>query len=442
MKPGKLRETAINVSLIITSLVVLLILGTASLILEDARNSVYEDMRVRAGVLSKRAGAAMFPREDLFVLHLLVNTMMLEPVIKYAAVSDKSGKIRSHSDPESIGDKDDSPEGTAARNAKTPLTQIFKGGDGQDYMYFSEPILVGTSRVGTVAVAANSETIEYRLAPARHKLLLIFLAALLTIALLFEMRALIRQEQKAAALKSAMVHAVSHEFNNALTVIDAAVFMLEESEPEKSNAARAGLYKALDYERGSLRRFVKNVLNEARMEAGKFTVDKRPLALRDLVRSSAAAMEELMKKKNISFSLDMPPEPAIVSADHEALALVISNLVGNAVKYTRADGSIKIRLAPHAEKAGYVTFYIENSGRGISAADIEKIKTEFFRTGEGREAAEGFGLGLKVCSDMLLLHGSALEVKSEAGKNSCFYFSLPIESGPALKAEDGRALRT
>lgn len=131
--------------------------------------------------------------------------------------------------------------------------------------------------------------------------------------------------------------------------------------------------------------------------------------------------------------LDMPSEPAIVNADHEALALVISNLVGNAVKYTRADGSIKIRLAPHAEKAGHITFYIENTGRGISAADIEKIKTEFFRTGEGREAAEGFGLGLKVCSDMLLLHGSALEVKSEAGKSSCFYFSLPMESGPTLK---------
>jgi len=435
MKIAKVRETAINVSLIVSSLVVLLILGTAGLILEDARNSIFEDMRVRTGVLSKRTGAAMFPREDLFVLHLLVNTMMLEHMIKYAAVSDPAGKIRSHSDPDRIGAIDDSREGAAARNARTPLTQFFKGADALNYYYFSEPITVGHRRIGTVAVAANSETIEERMAPVRHKMLLIFLAALAAIGLLAEMRSLMRQEQKAAAVKSAMVHAVSHEFNNALTVIDAAVFMLEESEPKKSDPARAGLYKALDYERDSLRRFVKNILNEAKMEAGKFNVEKKPLALRDLVANAAGAMKELMTKKNIVYSLDMPPQPVIVEADHEALALVVSNLVGNAVKYTPAEGRIGIRLKPDAETPGHITFYIENSGRGIADADIKKIKTEFFRTGEGQASAEGFGLGLKICNDMLLLHGSSLEVKSEPGKSACFYFSLPIAREPAPKAD-------
>ena len=68
-------------------------------------------------------------------------------------------------------------------------------------------------------------------------------------------------------------------------------------------------------------------------------------------------------------------------------------------------------------------------GTDNAAADIEKIKTEFFRTGEGQAAAEGFGLGLKICNDMLLLHGSSLEVKSEPGKNVCFSFSLPSAVG-------------
>jgi signal transduction histidine kinase len=426
MKIHRLRELALNSSIVFSALVFVVILGTAGLILEDARNSIFEDMRLRAQIFAKRGGTALFPKEDLFSLHFLVNTMMLDKVIKYGLVSDQAGRIRSHSDPDRIGDKDDSREGAAARNAKGPLTQAYKGADGLDYFYFSDPITVGNKRLGTVAVAVNSETLKYRLDPTTHKLLLIFLAALGALGLLLVIRSLLRKEQKSSALKSAMVHAVSHEFNNALTVIDAAIFMLHESEPEKSGAARAGLYSALDFERKSLKSFVKNILNEARMEAGKFKIEKKPLALRDLAAGSVAAMEELIRKKKISLSVEMPKEPALVDADREALALVISNLLGNALKYTPESGRIEVGLT--RDKAGQVTFHVENSGRGIAAADIEKIKTEFFRTGEGRASAEGFGLGLKICSDMLQLHGSSLEVESEPGKRSRFYFSLPVSA--------------
>jgi len=436
MTKNRLRETAINVSLGFSVLVFLLILGTARLIFEDARNSVFEDMRVRAGVFSLRAGTSMFPKEDLFSLHVLVSTLVLDKVIKYAALSDQAGRIRSHSNPDRIGTQDESPEGAAARSAKVPLKQAFRGADSLEYFYFSEPVIVGKKRLGTAAVAINSETMKSRLAATTHKLVLIFLAALGAMGLLLVIRTLLLREQRSAAVKSAMVHTVSHEFNNALTVIDAVIFLLEESEPKKSDAARTDLYRTLAYERSYLKRFVKNILNDARMEAGKFKIEKKPLLLQELVSSSAAAMEELMRKKNISFFLAMPDKADLVDADPEALALVVSNLLGNAVKYTPEGGSIAVRLA--AEKAGHLTFCVENSGRGISVEDLERIKTEFFRTGEGQASAEGFGLGLKICNDMLLLHGSALEVKSEPGKNTSFCFSLPLaaaSSGPA-KAEN------
>lgn len=431
MNPKRLRALTLNFSIGFSALVFLVILGTAGLILEGARNAVFEDARVLTGIFSRRAGTALFPKEDLFSLHFLVNTLMLDKVVKYGVVYDLAGRIRSHSDPERIGDKDESREGAVARNSKAPLMQAFKGADGLDYFYFSEPITVGDRRFGTAAVAINSQTMKYRLDPTAQKLLLIFLSALGAMGLLLVIRSLLRKEQKLAAVKSSLVHAVSHEFNNALSVIDAAIYMLQESEPDKENVPRAGLYRALNFERKSMRNFIKNILNEARMEAGKFKIEKRPLALRDLAADSVAAMEELMRKKNISFSLEMPEDPVVVSADLEALALVISNLVGNAVKYTPADGRIAVGIA--AEKDGRMTFYIENSGRGISAADLKKIKTEFFRTGEGRSSAQGFGLGLKICNDMLLLHGSSLEVKSEPGKYARFYFSLPAAPANLIK---------
>lgn len=436
MKLNRIREIAINVSLLSAILAVLVILGTAGLIIEDARNSVFEDMRVRTGTFARRAGAALYPREDLFSLHFLMNTLVLDGVIKYASLTDGRGRIRSHSDPERIGEKDATAAGEAARRASSPLFQAGREADGLAYFYFSEPVVVGPRRVGTVLVAINTETMRPRLAPARHKLGLIFFVSLAAALLLFEMRALFRRERAAAALKGAMVHTVSHEFNNALTVIDAAFFMLQESDPKKGDPSRDGLYRAIDYERNSLRRFVKGILNEARMEAGKFKIEKKPLALRELVAGAAEAMKELMTRKGLSFSLKLPGKQALVEADHEALALVVSNLLGNAVKYTPDGGEIAVVLAADPARPGQLVFSIRNTGHGISPEDLKKLKEAFFRTGDGEGMAEGFGLGLKVCSDMLRLHGSELAVESERGKYTKFSFSLPLAAGEG--GSDGR----
>lgn len=424
MKPDRLRELTINVSLVLAALALLGILGASGLLLEAARNSFFEDMRVRAGIMARRAGAAMFPREDLFSLHLLVNTQMLDRAVRSAAVYDLSGRARSHSDPDKIGVPAAGREIAAARGSRVALTQTAKLRDGLDCFYFSEPIVVGRRRVGTAVVTADSATLREKTEPVRRKLLLIFLGALGALALLLEMRGLLRRERAAAALKSAMVHTVSHEFNNALTVIDAAVFMLKETEPAGGDASRADLYGAIDYERDSLRRFVKNILNEARMESGRFRIEKRPLALRELARASLKAVDGLLRRKRISVSLEMPKDPVMVAADREAMALVVSNLVGNALKYTPEGGAIKVSLAGSARE-GRVSFRIENTGPGIAPADLARLREEFFRTGEARAAAEGFGLGLKVCSDMLRLHGSSLEAESEPGRFTRFTFSLP-----------------
>ena len=73
-----------------------------------------------------------------------------------------------------------------------------------------------------------------------------------------------------------------------------------------------------------------------------------------------------------------------------------------------------------------MTLSVENSGSGISESDQKRLSEELFRTREGQAAASGFGLGLGICHEMLTLHGSRLEVRSEPGKNTCFYFSLPV----------------
>ncbi|HCC47379.1 MAG TPA: hypothetical protein DEQ38_04590 [Elusimicrobia bacterium] len=430
MQIKKFRDMSVNVFFLISLCVLLVIAAASGFILEAERDSALDYTRMRAEIFAKRAAPALFPRTDIFSLHFLVNTLALEKIIKYSLVSDQAGRVLSHSNPECIGDTDGSREGVTARNSKTPLAQEFKGADGLGYYYFSSPVLIGKKRLGTVALAMNSETLGESLASTRQKLVIIFLAAVAAMLLLWQLRAFMREERRSAALKSAMVHTVSHEFNNALTVIDAAVFMLEETEPKKTTPARTELFRTLEFERKSLGRYVKNILNEARMEAGRFKLEKKTLALRDLVAGIVYSMEGLLRQKKITFALELPEKRVLVAADKEALSLVISNLLGNAVKYTPAGGRVSVRMAADAPKAGRITFYAENSGRGISPEEIRKIKEEFYRTEDGKAAASGFGLGLRICNEMLLLHGSELEISSEPGKSSCFYFSLAAAEEP------------
>lgn len=248
-----------------------------------------------------------------------------------------------------------------------------------------------------------------------------------------ELRKLLLKERAVSKLKSSMIHTVSHEFNNSLTGLSAGLFLLKELDPAADEATKSRLYGSMEMSLHNLTLYVKNILNEARMEEGRFKIEKRPVALRELVSAVTAAMEELLTQKSITLTMDMPERPVLVNGDREALALVVSNLIGNAVKYTRSGGVITVRIAAATNPPGNVIFAVDDSGIGISLEDLNKLTDGFYRTPEGQAQASGFGLGLKICNDLLALHGSRLEISSEKGKGSRFFFELPVlPAGPSV----------
>ncbi|OGR77110.1 MAG: hypothetical protein A2X32_07465 [Elusimicrobia bacterium GWC2_64_44] len=431
MKIKQYRETIVNVVLALSVVILLVIAGVSGLIVDSARRAALEAMKQRVAMFSARAGAALFPSTDHFALHFLVNTVKLDSAVSTAAVLRQDGAILSHSDPEKIGDTDSGKESEKARKAKTALLQEYRDAEDRRCYYFSGPILVGPRRLGTVVVTATEGTLDELLGPTRQRLGFILLAALAAIPVLLQLRYLLRAEQRATAIKSAMMRTVSHEFNNAITVLDTSVFMLHETEPDRKDRNRAALYATLKFETKSLSRYVKNILNEARMEAGRFKVEKKELALRDLVSRIVNSMEGLMRQKDVTFKLEVPGEPLPVEADPEAMSLVISNLMGNAVKYVPRGGSVLVRLSQDPARPELVSFYVENSGHGIAPEDMKKLKREFYRTEDAKTAASGFGLGLRISNEMLRLHDSELHIYSEFGKYSAFSFSLPAAKPPA-----------
>lgn len=424
MIPSTARKYAAEGAILLALLVFLLVGFMAWRAVQGGRDLIFADMENRVATLSKRAGMAMYPRVEPFSLHAAVSIISSDNMIEYALITDQSGLVRSHSDPEFIGDIDRTPAAETARRYPRALRQAYAGRDGLTHYYFSAPIVVGTRRVGTAALAISTKTMAEHLAPAWHRLWTILAALAVVMALLLVVRGLLKKVARAAELKSVMIHTVSHEFNNALASLEGGVFLLREGDPHRGDGPRAEMYGMLADVQGNLRLFVQNVLNEARMESGRFRTVKGRVVLKDLAEKFIAGLEPVIRQKNLVLAVERP-EPVPVYADREVLALVVSNLLGNAVKYTPDGGRITILIGRDPARPGMVTFLVRNTGPGLNPEEIARLREGFYRTSDGKARSSGFGLGMRIMGDMLRLHGTALAISSEPGKSSTFSFSLP-----------------
>jgi len=119
-------------------------------------------------------------------------------------------------------------------------------------------------------------------------------------------------------------------------------------------------------------------------------------------------------------------------ADHERIGHVFSNLIGNAVRHTSKDGSV--RLSAHVAN-GAVRFTVADTGTGIPREYQERIFEKFFRVPETGQ--KGTGLGLYIAKEIIRSHGGDIGVESEPGKGSTFWFTLP--TAEKLSAKGGRS---
>lgn len=234
------------------------------------------------------------------------------------------------------------------------------------------------------------------------------------------------ERKQALLLRDEFVHMVSHELRNPLAILKEVISQLFDfsgGNLTETQKELLGLFRsAVD----RLLRTTSDLLDVAKMESGKAELRVTDFDLVELVRELGRFFEGASGEKGLELRMGPFPAKALIHADRDAIARLITNLLNNALKYTE-NGFIHIAVA---ETQTHWQCRVSDSGIGISAGDLSMIFNRYQQFGKPALSAEkGVGLGLSICKEIAERHGGWVEVQSQPGKGSAFTLNLPKESG-------------
>lgn len=251
-------------------------------------------------------------------------------------------------------------------------------------------------------------------------------------ALAFDNARLYQQAQRATSARDDLLGIVSHDLRNPIHTIQlSASFLLEllatpgVAQPVMPDTARPiPVVPQLEaIHRSALRAnaLIEDLLDVTRIDAGRLAVDTEPLDAAALLEEALRDMVPLAAGASIALTFAWHGAPATVPADRQRLFQVFSNLVGNAIKFTPARGTIDVS---GQARGNDVLFAVTDSGSGIPAASLPHLFDRFWQAQETRRA--GAGLGLDIAKGIIEAHGGRIWVESTVGKGTTFSFSLPV----------------
>jgi two-component system sensor histidine kinase BaeS len=177
-----------------------------------------------------------------------------------------------------------------------------------------------------------------------------------------------------------------------------------------------------------------NLLDLSRIDAGIYPLDVRWGDLRDPVRSAVEAHAEQAEQRGVSLAFEVPTSPLMLRVDRERIVQLLSNLIGNALKFTPRGGEVVVTAVDDGADA---VIQVADSGPGIPQDELPHVFERFFRgTNVGEARASGSGLGLAIARGIVEMHGGAIGVASAPGEGAVFTVRLPNREPPA--AGDGQ----
>jgi signal transduction histidine kinase len=277
---------------------------------------------------------------------------------------------------------------------------------------FDFPLVSGQTKEFVIyRVGQSTNTVEVRVVDTVWEGQHAFLASLRDIS----------ERKRVERLKDEFVNTVSHDLRTPLTSVKGAITLMLNRALGDVTEEQQDFLKLVIHDIDRLTEMINNLLDLSKMQAGKMVLTRHRLDLTELIEQALRSYQTILGQRKIVRNFSKAP---MVYADGHRIIQVLANLLGNAIKFTAATGTITCRLTAQ-EKA--VTVTIADDGPGIPKEQLSKLFQKFEQLAESSaERPKGTGLGLAICKEIVELHQGTVSVDSDLGHGSAFTFTLPL----------------
>ncbi len=238
-----------------------------------------------------------------------------------------------------------------------------------------------------------------------------------------------KQIKELDSMKDSFVSSVSHELRSPLSAIDGYCDLLIDGiERNVSQEQQLKGLRIIKQATIRLTSFINNILDLAKIKANKLEIKKKTTNIKDVVAEIVTLYKplSLQQKKTIDYIAN--EEIPDISIDADKIKQVITNLVSNAMKFTKENGKIIIKLLANSPGYGndYIEVWVQDDGIGIPKEQVDLVFEKFYQVQEGEfKRPKGTGLGLTIVFEMIKLHKGYVWAESDIGQGTTFKFTLP-----------------
>ena len=267
-----------------------------------------------------------------------------------------------------------------------------------------------------------------------------------------ELHAAMAAADAANHAKSDFLSSMSHELRTPLNAVLGFAQLLESGTPAPTPTQRRSIEQILKAG-WYLLELINEVLDLALIESGRLTLSNEPVSLAEVLAECRAMVEPQARQRGIDMTFPSFDAPVFVKADRTRLKQVLINLLFNAVKYNRPQGSVSVDFA--ATDSHSIRLCVRDTGAGLAPEQLAQLFQPFNRLGKEAGPEEGTGIGLVVTKRLVELMGGNVGATSTVGTGSVFWVEFPVAAAPlralidaaqaatlAPVAPDGRPLRS
>ena len=234
--------------------------------------------------------------------------------------------------------------------------------------------------------------------------------------------------EKANRAKTDFLSSMSHELRTPLNAILGFAQLMEAGATAPTPSQQQSLDQILKAG-WYLLELINEILDLAQIESGKATLVREPVSLAEIMLECQCMIEPQAQKRGIGLSFPQFDAPLFINADRTRVKQVLINLLFNAIKYNKAQGTVTVQCTPRS--ADLIRISVRDTGTGLDAKQLEQLFKPFNRLGKEAGPEQGTGIGLVVTKGLVELMGGTVGVQSTVGVGSVFWFELSGGAAPA-----------